>query len=59
MGINIDQKTWILLMAAAKAAMQEALFWSQDKTRDEIDARAEHEEHRTDLLFSDGNMDGG
>ena len=57
MAFVVDDAVFLLMMAAAKAAMKEALYWSQEKTHDEIIQRKESEEGKTNTLFD--IMDGG
>lgn len=47
----------LLILAAVKSAVNEVLFWSQDKTTEEIEARVREEEQRTGSLM--GRMSGG
>ena len=52
MAIVIDDAVFLLMMTVAKAAMKEALFWSQGKTHDEIVQRKESEEEKTSILMN-------
>lgn len=52
MPLVIDDSLALLLIAAAKTAVSEALFWAKERSKEEIDQRTADEEARTEDLMS-------
>jgi len=57
----MDTAVAMLIAAAVKSTVTEILFWSKDRTLEEIQDRAAKEEQRTDDLMArmNANPDGG
>ena len=57
MAIVMTEAALLLAMSLAKSAFSEGIFWSQNRTEEEIKARAASEEARTEELMA--RMRGG